>query len=182
MCQAQELHQQILAARAHERSAVRDLALLLSQLDRSTLTELRFASIFNYAHQVLDLTIRQTRVYLRIGRCLPSFPVLDEALRDGKIGPSHARELLRVITTDTEAEWVDRAASRTSREIERLVSVSVTGEPPPNPEPEPGPARQRLVFELEATEASEEATSPRDKRAQPPEPGRGSATGRPPAR
>jgi hypothetical protein len=110
--------------------------------------ELGYASVLHYA----GLEVRQARALLALGRSLPGLPVLDQALADGELGWTKARELLRVITPETEARWVDVARDCTNRALERMVSGSVRGAEPPDGEPK-GQPRQRLVFTVDSVEA-----------------------------
>jgi hypothetical protein len=85
---------------------------------------------------------------------LPHLPALDAAFAAGAIGWTKARELVGVVTPETEAAWVERAARVSSRELERLVKVTHVGSPPPGDVgPEKGPERVRLVYEVEASDA-----------------------------
>jgi hypothetical protein len=153
---AHTLDQQIRAARARHHQAEHELAVLLARMaDDRLFLQLGYSSVHHYAEQVLDLTPRQVRDLVHIGRRLPDLPVLADALKEGRLGWTKARELLRVITAENEAEWVDRAADITSRALEHQIAGTPFGDPPPgdDDEPHPKPARRRLVFELESTDA-----------------------------
>ncbi|HWO13112.1 MAG TPA: hypothetical protein VNN80_26610 [Polyangiaceae bacterium] len=57
-------------------------------------------------------------------------PELARALQEGRLHASAARELARVATPETEADWIDAAAGRRMREIERLVAGRARGDRP----------------------------------------------------
>jgi hypothetical protein len=120
------------AACADMRRASHRLALLLVELaDEGHLRHLGYASLPDYASKVLDLTPREARGLYRLGRAFPTMPALASAMEAGALDWTKAREILRVITPDTEAAWVARAQGRTSRELEREVSATQFGAPPP---------------------------------------------------
>ncbi|MBW2258436.1 MAG: HNH endonuclease, partial [Deltaproteobacteria bacterium] len=151
--QAEALHARILDAHAAYRRSERDLALLLAKMASEKLfLVLGYASLRDYGEQVLDLSPRKTRGLAAVGRGLSDLPAVDAAFSSGEIGWTKARELLRVVTTENEASWVERAKQATSRELERMVSVSRPGDEPTD-DALKGPSRQRLVLEMDATEA-----------------------------
>ena len=75
----------------------------------------------DYALEVLDLGRRAALGLLRLGRGLRSRPLLRGALRTGRVRLRAAQTVLPVATGEAEAEWVDRAARLTVRELEREV-------------------------------------------------------------
>jgi len=116
--------------------------------------ELGWASLLDYARDVLELTDRQARDLVQIGRSLPRLPELDRAFADGRLPWTKARELLRVVTPDTEGAWVARACEVSSRVLERQVSGALTGDlPPTHVGDEKGPERVRLVFQASSADA-----------------------------
>lgn len=151
---ARGVHDRLLAALRDRRAAEHAAALLLRQVaDEQLHHAFGHASIYEYAEQRLDLTLRQTRAFLQIAGALPSFPALDAAFAAGRLPWTKVREVVRVATPETEAAWVEAATRRTSRELEWMVSRSVTGQSPPEPDDPRGPARRRVVFEMEASDA-----------------------------
>ena len=67
---------------------------------------LGYASVEEYSAAVLDLTARQTRELLRIGRALPGLPLLSATMEAGELDWTKARELVRVLTPDNEEAWI----------------------------------------------------------------------------
>jgi len=155
MIPAQELDERILQAHARLCSAERDLALLLSEMaDKRHFLDLGYANICDYARIKLQLKARKTSALVRIGRALPDLPGLDEALASGALGWTKARELLSVITPETEAEWIEVASRCANRELERMVAAHRPGEPPSGDTPkEAGPTR--MSFSMEPVEAEQ---------------------------
>ena len=87
------------------------LAYALERFDRKRGFEaLGCSSIGEYAEAHLELSRRQARRLVDLGRRLPGLPVLRGALECGELGTSKARELLRVVVPETEPEWVEFAA------------------------------------------------------------------------
>ena len=153
--EAHAVHAELLQARESHHQAEHRMAILLRRMEEHSLyLDLGYGSIGAYARSVLDLTERQTRDFLHIARGLPGLPVLERAFQTGQLGWTKVRELLRVVTEDTEAAWVDRAKAITSRALEALVAPALLGEPPPpQDEPELGPPMQRMCFDMHAVDA-----------------------------
>src|SRR5512140_235851 len=75
----------------------------------------------DYALEVLDLGRRAALGLLRLGRGLRSRPLLRAALRSGRVRLRAAQTVLAVATGGREAEWVERAARLSVRELEAAV-------------------------------------------------------------
>ena len=153
---AHQVHAELIAALRQRRAAEHTAARLLRQVaDESLHHALGYASIYDYAEQALDLSVRQARGLLQIGGMLPSLPALDAAFAAGAISWTKARELIRVITPETDAAWVAAATEHTSRTLEAMVSKSQVGEAPRALKDDPrGSARTRVVVEMEASDAA----------------------------
>ena len=160
---ALDLDARILCAHNQLRRAERDLALLLAEMEGARrYLELGFANVYNYARTRravrLDLEPRKTRGLVRIGRALPGLPCIDQAMASGALCWTKARELLSVVTPETEAAWVDEARHLTSRALELKVAAHAMGEPPSKDAlKESGPVR--LVFTMEPVEAEQVRTA-----------------------
>ena len=77
---ARELHARLLSTRCQLRRAERELALLLAEIaDEEHFRALGYVSLAEYAAATLELSARQTRDLLLLGRRLPGLPVLDKA-------------------------------------------------------------------------------------------------------
>ena len=143
------VHEELLAVCRELRRAEHRAAVLLARMDADRLhLELGWASLLDYAREALQLTDRQARDLLQIGRSLPRLPELDRAFAEGRLPWTKARELLRVVTPETEVAWVQRACEVSSRVLERQVSGALTGDlPPTHVGDEKDPERVRLVFQ-----------------------------------
>jgi hypothetical protein len=70
---------------------------------------------------------------LRLANALPELPKLSEAIANGEINFSQARELARIVTPETEQKWIEKAQEMTVREVERAVSGHCKGDLPEDP-------------------------------------------------
>ena len=156
--EARSLDQRLQEACAQLRHAERELALLLAEMvENGHHLNLGYASVSQYAEMKLQLEPRKTRGLIRLGRALPDLPVLDQAMASGVLCWTKARELVSVVTPETEAEWVDLASQSTSRALERKVAAHSPGDlPSDEPVRESGPVR--LSFSMEPAEAEQVRT------------------------
>jgi len=136
------LHEHLRALVRTERRAMRELALALAAMDRDRLYRpLGYAGLVEYAEQALDLGPSKARQLVHLGRRLPELPALDAAFSGGLLGWTKARTLVQVVTPATEAEWVARALTVSSRELEEQACRANPGDAPPAEQPDPEPPR-----------------------------------------
>jgi hypothetical protein len=150
-----DLHAQLRAARRAHQRAEASLAVLLFEL-KSTgrYTERGHATVESYADAELDLSVRQTRDLVAIGKHMRELPALAKAFSDGRLSATKAREVARVATPETDAAWTERACASTSRVLERQVAAARRGDTPPDdPAALPGSPRVTLRFDLSAADA-----------------------------
>jgi hypothetical protein len=150
-----DLHAQLRAARRAHQQAEFSLAVLLFEL-KSTgrFSERGHICVESDAEAELDLTLRQTRDLVAIGRHMRELPVLAAAFRDGRLSATKAREVARVATPETDAAWTERACVSTSRVLERQVAAARRGDTPPSdPAALPGSPRVTLRFDVSAADA-----------------------------
>ncbi|MFH1466703.1 MAG: hypothetical protein ABIO70_20120 [Pseudomonadota bacterium] len=132
------LHARLCKLVQTERRALRELALGLAAMDRDRLYRpLGYAGLVEYAEQALDLGPSMARQLARLGRRLPMLPALDAAFAGGALGWTKARTLAQVVTPATEAGWVARALTVSSRELEEQVCRVHPGDRPPEGPPDP---------------------------------------------
>ena len=93
---------------------------------------------------------RKARVLAQVGRSAPDLPAFREAFARGDLSWTQARALMKVLTAEVEAAWVERAAEVTVNTLERLVAASHKGQLPPGPTDELPPSRTRLVVGIDA--------------------------------
>ena len=148
------LSERLVAARCCQRRAEHDLAVLLAELVAGAhFRPLGYASMEEYASIVLDLTARQARDLLRIGKALPGLPKLQATLAAGHLDWTKARELVRVLVPETEAAWIERAKSVPSRMLELQVSSRHKGQlPPTGDDPIVGNELQRFSVKLKSVD------------------------------
>jgi hypothetical protein len=108
-----------------------------------------YASLYEYAERTVGLNARQTEERLRVARALAGLPVLDGALARGQLCFSAARELTRVVTSDTERQWCDWAKGGTVRQIEKAVAARRPGDLPDD-RPDQSHVKHVLRFEVRA--------------------------------
>lgn len=128
-------------AQAHRAGDVgaRALAFYLVDLaERRAHQELGFHSIEQYAETRYHISPPTTRCYLATGRALQELPEIDRAFCEGSLFWSQVRELARMATPETEAEWVQWSRGRTSRQIAAQARIRRKGERPSDP------ARRRI--------------------------------------
>ena len=65
-----------------------------------------------------------------MGRRLPDLPYVSATLEAGNLDWTKARELVRVVTPETEEAWVQRATTVSCRVLEVEVANASVGAPP----------------------------------------------------
>src|SRR5687767_8348099 len=109
---AAAVHVQLVAACRAMRNAEHTVCVLLREvLDDELHLEHGYASAYDYAVHALGLEERKAYGLLQLARALPRLPELDRAPADGRLGWTKARDMLRVLTPENEAAWVERAAN-----------------------------------------------------------------------
>jgi hypothetical protein len=151
-----DLHAQLRAARRAHQRAEFSLAVLLCEL-KSTgrYSERGHTGVEAYAEAELDLSVRQTRDLVAIGKHMRELPALAAAFSNGRLGATKAREVARVATPETDAAWTERACASTSRVLERQVAAARRGDTPP-PDPAAFPARPRVTLRFDVSAADAE--------------------------
>src|SRR5882724_4481457 len=86
---------------------------------------------------------------LRVAKAIVDLPQIADALNEGELPFSAARELTRIATADTEAEWLAMAVDKNLREIEECVAGREKGDRPVDPV-EPRLRTQVVRFEVKA--------------------------------
>ena len=107
-----------------------------------------FGSFFEYAEHVMQLDAHTVATKLRVVEALETLPKLREALSTGTLKPTGVRELVRVVTPETEGAWIEAAVGKPVREIQKMVSGRVAGDEPDDP---PDPDAVIRILRLEVT-------------------------------
>src|SRR3954469_6139102 len=90
-------------------------------------------SLYEYFERIFGWTPHTIAERLRTAAELVMLPELDAELASGRMNFTVVRELTRVANADTEREWIDFAAGKTSREVAEKVARHVKGERPKDP-------------------------------------------------
>lgn len=121
---------------------------MLRALRANVHRHLGFGSFAEYVDRLFGYGRRAVDDKLRMAMALEELPRLSQALRQGEVNASAARELSRVATRETEREWLEAARGRTVHQIERMVSGRSRGDRPADPA---DPATQRHVLRFEVS-------------------------------
>jgi hypothetical protein len=108
---------------------------------------LGMVSALDYMERTLGYSPHAAMERLRVARSLESLPLLEAALDAGDLNFSAIRELTRVATPSTEADWRDRALGQNARQVEELVAGHAPGDHPDDPV-DPDLRRRTVRFEL----------------------------------
>lgn len=121
---------------------------LLAARRRHVHARLGYASFAEYVLRLFGYAPRFVREKLRVAEALVALPASSHALRTGQINWSVAREVTRVATPATEAEWLAAASSKTARQVEQMVSGLSPGSRPGDSS---DPAKVRHVIRLDVS-------------------------------
>ena len=91
---------------------------------------LGFSTALEYLEDVFGYAPRTALERLRVAKELGDLPQLEAELASGALPYSAARELSRVMTGDTQAEWLARARGKNLRDIEDMVAGRKKGDSP----------------------------------------------------
>ena len=117
-----------------------------------------FASLREYAERLLGLSGRGLEDRLRVARALERLPRLNDAFACGDLAYSVVREICRVATPETEADWIEHAEGKGAREVQCMVAARSVGDRPSDPAKESlAPVRVTLTLTPEVKGLLEEA-------------------------
>ncbi|MFC2171881.1 hypothetical protein ACFLU6_04535, partial [Acidobacteriota bacterium] len=85
--------------------------------DIDGLKKLGFVRLGDYATERLELSVRSAQEMARVAGDLEKLPALRRASDEGRLLMSHVRELVRVVTPETEQAWIDKAEGLTVRQL-----------------------------------------------------------------
>lgn len=116
------LHNNLLVSLEGLRKGVVRTAYFLAQVrERRVHRKLGYRSLAAYAARYGGLTARQTEEFVVLGRRLPSYPEVERSLNQGRLSWSQARLIVRRAPPEQQREWVEKARSMTSRELQRAL-------------------------------------------------------------
>ncbi|HET9991952.1 MAG TPA: DUF222 domain-containing protein [Kofleriaceae bacterium] len=121
--------------------------LLCAVVRREIWRQLGKASLLEYLEEVLGYGPKAAKERVRVAMALDELPMLHAALASGEQSYSAIKELTRVATAKTQAEWIDAARRKNVRQIEDLVAGRRRGDLPTDP-PVPDLKPQIVRFEI----------------------------------
>ena len=83
-----------------------------------------------YLERVLGHSPRAAGARMRVAEAVERLPVTCTALAEGRLSFSAVRELVRIVTPETERAWVETLAGQTVREVEKMVVGRKPGDLP----------------------------------------------------
>ncbi len=83
---------------------------------------LGYASYQEYIERLFGWSHRLSNERLRVAQALDTLPKLGQALGQGQINWSVARELTRVATEDTEQQWLEAVTGRNVKQVHAMVA------------------------------------------------------------
>ena len=111
------------------------------------------ATILEYLEMIFGYGPKVGHERVRVALAIDELPELREALANGEVSYSALRELTRVVTPNTQQEWLDAVRGKSVRQIEELVRTHRKGDLPTDPG-DPDLKPRRLMFEVStATDA-----------------------------
>lgn len=111
------------------------------------------SSLCDYMEREMGYTPRAALERLRVANAIEELPVIADAMDQGNLSFSGARELTRIVTPETQEAWLDAAADKTSRQIEEMVRGHKPGDLPTDA-PDPALRTKVLRFEVKVSTAA----------------------------
>jgi hypothetical protein len=134
MHDAKSVHAELVSiARERDRHQTRQARLLVQAEQLEIWRDFACAHIYDYLERYCDLQPRTAREYIRVARALAALPLMQAKLDDEDVRYSAVRELTRIATPETEAEWLRETSGMTAREIEDEVAGRARGDRPHDP-------------------------------------------------
>jgi hypothetical protein len=106
-----------------------------------------YVSILEYLEREHGIEPRTASDRLRVSHALADLPLLEAELEDGSFQYSHVKELTRVVTPETEDEWINAARGKTCGEVQAMVAGRKKGDGPEDPD-DPDLRLRRLILAL----------------------------------
>jgi hypothetical protein len=111
------------------------------------------SSLVDYMEREMGYTARAALERLRVANAIEELPVIADAIDQGSLSFSGARELTRIVTPETQQAWLDAAEDKSSRQIEEMVRGHKPGDLPSDA-PDPGLRTKVLRFEVKLSTAA----------------------------
>jgi hypothetical protein len=98
-----------------------EMELLFEAEDAELYRRLGHPTMTAYMVAELECSVHSANEKLRVSRELFELPLVAAELREGTLNWTKVRELTRVVTEDTENEWLDAVEGKTSTEVQQMV-------------------------------------------------------------
>ncbi|HEU0031310.1 MAG TPA: hypothetical protein VFQ53_11800 [Kofleriaceae bacterium] len=128
----------------------REVALLRLAQDMTIWQHFGYASLVQYMEHELGYRAHTALELVRTANALASLPHMTAALEAGAVFPCAVRELTRIVTPDTEEEWLEAVAGKTVHEVQRMVAGHEKGARPGDPK-DPESELLTLTFRVSPT-------------------------------
>ena len=130
-----------------------EAALLCVVARQQTWRRFGCATILEYLELIFGYGPKVGHERVRIAMAIDTLPELRDALANGEISYSALRDLTRVVTPNTQREWLEAVRGKSVRQVEELVRTHRPGDLPTDPA-DPDLKPRRLSFEVStATDA-----------------------------
>ncbi len=117
-----QIESRLFEAAARHHLEERNIAYWLHEIDERGLHKERgFSSIGDYAMELVGIKPRKAQYLVFIASRLEALPGIREAFDAGELPWTKAREIVSVATSETEAEWLDKARALSNRDLEKEV-------------------------------------------------------------
>ena len=124
-----------------------ELELLFDAEDTRMFRRFGYPTMQAYMVAELDCTMHTANEKLRVAREMLDLPSMMDALRDGNLNWTKVRELTRVVTEETEDEWLDAIEGKTSTEVQQMIKGQKKGARPGD-RPDPTIVKEWIGLEV----------------------------------
>ncbi len=123
------LHKRAITVATSYRKLEGELIDILQQMeDMKAHRELGFTSLYDYALKELKLSDDIAATLIRLARKSKEIPLLKEKIQTREIPISHAKAIAPILTPTNQAEWLDKAAQLSKRELEKEIFAQFPSE------------------------------------------------------
>lgn len=124
-----ELHQRALEAAREYFRAEAKLLDLLQKIDACKgFRNFGYTSLFSYAVDGLKLSESTSLNLINVARKAVQVPALKTEIEAGQLSVCKARKIVPVLTTQNQAEWIEKAKTLPTRKLEREIARVAPGE------------------------------------------------------
>src|SRR5688572_1418821 len=95
--------------------------------------EIGIGTYVEYCERIFGYSPRTSIERLRVAKALRELPLMRQAVVDGAVVWSAARELTRIVTPGTEEAWIEAVDHKTVHEVEAMCSGHEKGDWPDDP-------------------------------------------------